>query len=302
MVRCELNRPPACGLIQIAVPQGFEAAFLSGGTVRKRRVLALIGAASAMALTGSVQAAISVPAGGITEQFNTLPSNSNWSSATSTATPAGSNAAAITNDTLANQAMAAIAPTSITTALTSVTAYTAANQVSQYHSTDQRIFTFPTGNNATIVMATLTNDTGASATNLDVAWQLTNVASGSTTQNEELPGHRVYYNLTGLANGWVPAAAGTFNTGLVNGAAITFPVGPQNKSFSATGLSVGAGSTLYVAFLDDNGAGSATTGELANILDNVSFTLSDASAPEPATLGLASIVGFGLLARRRNKV
>jgi len=59
-------------------------------------------------------------------------------------------------------------------------------------------------------MATLQNNTGNAATALTIEYDLGELNAAGPTVVEELPGHQVYYSLTGSANSWtlIPALSG----------------------------------------------------------------------------------------------
>src|SRR5262249_31474950 len=95
--------------------------------------------------------------------------------------------------------------------------------------------TRPTGNRITLLMATLTNNTGSNVAAVHISYRFTL----ATTNTEEVPGQRAYYSFTGAAGSWVNVAAPS-NTG------------PVNLSIDSTWFD---GSPLYVLFADDNGSG-----------------------------------------------
>src|SRR5436190_17182153 len=64
------------------------------------------------------------------------------------------------------------------------------------------LVTRPTGNAVTLMMATLTNVTGGTINSFHVKY--TYIQKVASVANEAVKGHRVYYNLTGAANNWVP--------------------------------------------------------------------------------------------------
>ncbi|HUP82202.1 MAG TPA: hypothetical protein VM260_26855 [Pirellula sp.] len=98
------------------------------------------------------------------------------------------------------------------------------------------------------------------------------------TGPEELPGHRVYWSLSGNVNTWNPI--GNFGTvGTVN---FNVPFGTW-----------AAGTDAYVLWLDDN---AATNPDGLYTLDNVAFT----AVPEPSSglLGLSAIIAVGVKRRK----
>lgn len=99
--------------------------------------------------------------------------------------------------------------------------------------------TRPNANAATLLMATLVNNTGSDGTGARILYSYTNRTASSA---EQIVGHRVFYSLSGAANSWslIPAlsqtASGTLNANLI------FPE-----------LWPGGG-RLYLLWTDDNGS------------------------------------------------
>lgn len=111
------------------------------------------------------------------------------------------------------------------------------------------LVTRPTGNAATLLMATLVNNTGTNCNALRLQYQLTVGA----TSSEEVPGQRVYYTL-GSSNPWevLPAISDLNVSALLT----------TNVLLSQTWSN---GGTLYVLWADDN---SASSTESAYEIDN----------------------------------
>jgi hypothetical protein len=127
----------------------------------------------------------------------------------------------------------------ITTALTTDTANppgTSGN--GRYNSTLDLIQTRPTGNGATIIMGTFSNGTPAEITEMTLGYDFNSFSPLSG----HLPGHRVYYSLTGLENSWVP----------IPGLSDTETPGPLSATLI---LNWPANTLLYVLWFDDNADG-----------------------------------------------
>ena len=198
----------------------------------------IITLAALAGLAASAWAAIPVPSSTLT--FDTLPAAADWStrsmggasttfSSTNTITTIPALDAAINGSTNA--------ASTITAALTTSAANppgTAAT--AQWSSTGFYIQTDPTGNAATLLMATLTNTTGSAVSTLNVTY---NLATGVTPTREELPGHRLYYNITGAAGSWV--AVGNYGV-----------VGPQIIPVDLSANPWPAATQMYLLFVDDN--------------------------------------------------
>lgn len=115
--------------------------------------------------------------------------------------------------------------------------------------TNKYVQTRPTGNAATLLMATLTNTTGGNISGLTVTYTL---ATNIVATREESPGHRVYYNLSGAAGGWV--TLGNYGT-----------VGAQSITLNLSATPWAANSLMYLLFVDDN---SVTNNDGAYRIDN----------------------------------
>ncbi len=129
------------------------------------------------------------------------------------------------------------------------------------------VSTRPTLVGATLLVATLVNNTGMNQNGLQIAYTLQ--ASGSSP-DEQVPGHEVFYSLSGGVGTWTPIAE--LSGGLLG------------ASIAVIGLSSPwtNGGSLFVLWADDN----ATAGvDRSYSLDDVSF----AAVPEPIRLTLRRI-------------
>jgi len=233
------------------------------------------------------QAALSVPLAGTTENFDVQPPALNWSTLSIPGATADAN-----TDAGLDAKVVTIAPSSIVNQLASLTGTPAIVAEAKYFSDAKNVATPPTGNFANALMATLTNGAGGTATGLNLTYDL-GLVNNNVTTADEIPGHRIYYNLTGNAADWKGVADRGYN-----GNAATPAVTPQSESVNMTfaGGNWANGGTMYVLFLDDNGANP----DGLFTLDNIKFV--PTGVPEPTTLGLGAIGALGLLARRGRRI
>ena len=207
----------------------------------------------------SIAQAALVTAAGYTNDFSTQPPVTDWS------TRALEGAAG--NLTTADQLDAAVQGVSASSVATALGADASADPppaagTATWSALGRYVQTRPTGVDATLLMCTLVNGLGLKAAGLNLSYDFT--TNGPAT--EEVPGHRVYYSLTGQPGSWVvlpslcSAAPGRLSTNL--------------------SLSWPAGGTVYLLWADDNGSPSP---DPACQIDNVSVTVMPAE-PEPAVI------------------
>ena len=189
----------------------------------------------------------------ITYDFSTLPAATNWS----TYAIAGA-AATLTTSAQLDTAVQALTASLITTPLgsTNVNPPVAAG-TAFWSSTGGYVQTRPTGNNGIALMCTLINGSGSAVLAVNIAYDYALVATNGVA--EEIPGHLVYYSLTGLANSWVQIPAFSLQTTAGRLSTVV------NLSSSWAG-----GTPLYLLWADDNGSGSP---DWAVQIDN--FAVSD---------------------------
>ncbi len=214
----------------------------------------------------SAHAAISVvPGGSVLESFAARPAATEWSTKSITGGDALFGSAANVDNAVQTNATAA---TITAQALDSgVTAPPAQNALAAWTAGGTAYLqTRATGNGATLLMATLQNDTGVGATALVLTYTL---AQSAATPTEQVPGHQVYVSLTGALGSWV-------NVAPLSGGA----VGAKSNTIALPGTWA-AGATLYVLWADDNATGGTDRGLQ---IDDVQFTASDATFPLSVTL------------------
>src|SRR5437867_1166172 len=124
------------------------------------------------------------------------------------------------------------------------------NSSATWSSTGFYLQTRPTGNRLTLLMCTLVNGLGGTASQVIISYDFTIVAPAG----DEIPGHNTYYSLTGAPGSWVPIPALSFASS-------------SGRLTATVSLSWPAGSPLYILWADDN---SAPSPDNANQIDNFS--------------------------------
>jgi hypothetical protein len=170
--------------------------------------------------------------------------------------------------------------------------------------------TDPSGNSATILELSLTNNTGSAITALDLSYDIDRFTTISDTNGnpsgyanscvEEFPGFHLFYNLTpSNAATWVEVTSldPTVNMGTTGAVQVPNTVGITVIPTTTVDLngSVANGSTFALAWFDDNGSAASPDQEIG--LNNVS--VSAEAVPEPSSLTLCfAAAGFAFLFRR----
>ncbi len=215
---------------------------------------ALLAAAVLMpAISGPARAALVNAITGHTNDFSTQPPAGDWSTRSFGGT-GGTAAGEITGAAALDAAVQTNSAALITAGTTSSAVNPpAAASGATWSSTGGYLQTRPTSTAVTLLMATLTNNTGTNATSIRIQYDYVTNRAGTPT--EEVRGHRVYYSLSGTAGSWSNLAALSQTT---QGTLVT------NLVLSATWTN---GARLLLLWADDNGSG---TPDDANDIDNFS--------------------------------
>ena len=256
-----------------------------------RACLAALGLGAALTATSHAAISLTVPGGTVTETFTTLPPATSWS--TFGLTGAGGDIAGnATADTRIQTLAAGTISGQLGTGATAGTVVTAAQSL--WYS-NGFVGTPPTGTAGSVLLATLTNNTGSTISSLNFTYDLGLMNGNVATPEAEFAGHRVYWSLTGAANSWNailnPADPNlTINAGNWGYRGTAGGVTVQNQNFSLTApvATWAAGTNAFVLWLDDN----ALTGtDGLYTLDNIAFT--PIAVPEP-TAGLLALSACGV--------
>ncbi len=194
------------------------------------------------------------------QTFDVRPPAADWSTAALGSGGSGGYTTAAAVDALVQTTAAS----SITAQLVSATSSRDANALVRWNSSSLDVQTRPTSTAVQALMATLVNDSGGTLNAVNISYTLSAWTASGSTIVEEVPGHRVFYSQTGLANSWV----------LIPELSTNAPAAGSSNAMSANIFPTGgwaAGSTLYVLWADDNAAadqnGSGNE-EGAYIIDN----------------------------------
>jgi hypothetical protein len=213
-------------------------------------------------LASAASAALVSPAG-YTNAFDTAPGPADWS----TATIVGASGDVTTAAGL-DAAVQSLSASGINTQISSDTGNPpAANALATWSSSGHYLQTRPTGVKMAVLMATLVNNTGTNANLILLNYDFTI----ATSVTEEIPGHRIFYSVTGAANSWQ-------NISALNSAS----AGRLSASV-ALSSTWNSGAPLYLLWADDNGSGSPDD---ANQIDN--FFICASYTNFPLTLALTA--------------
>ena len=137
--------------------------------------------------------------------------------------------------------------------------------------------TRPTGNAATLLMATLTNNSGSQIYSFTMNYVYQQRLTITGLARETIPGHRVYYSVSGAAGSWIPLG----NFGQSNP-----PSTDQNISIPVdlSGSPWPANTAMFLLFSDDNSNANA---DWANGLDSFAIT-SVATTILPTSIAITS--------------
>jgi hypothetical protein len=249
---------------------------------------------AALFLGAAIANAASLAAAGYTESFDTM-------GVSGTAPPDGwalfTGPAGTSNSTWTSSIPAAGVAAMVTTAgaLTATNAPTATNN-NGYNAAatagtpgDRVLATSPTTVSGSALQLTLSNDTGALLSGLNISYDTVRFTTATTAN--ELPGYWLFYSLDG--SNWVNVAA--LNSGLAD---VPNSVGVSSSSASFDfATPVAAGASFRLRWVDDNAQQTSPDQILG--LNNLSIS----AVPEPASValwltGLIAVVGA---ARRKSR-
>jgi hypothetical protein len=221
-----------------------------------------------------------------------------------------------TSGTLTTSAVEYLVPTqgSSTGKGTDIVNYQNTLATAQNGEGSESLGTDPSGNAATILELSMTNNSGSNISAVNIAYDIDRFTTVSNTNNitsgyvntgvEEYPGYQLFYNLTPSNTAtWVNVSSlnPTILMGTTAGAVnVPNSVGITTVPTTTIDLSSAwtAGTTIAFAWLDDNGYSPSPDQEIG--LNNVSIE----AVPEPSAglLGLVAVgAAFTLLRLRRQR-
>lgn len=225
----------------------------------------------------SLSAAISVgPSGSGVLTFDTQPTASEWSTLSGTGVPGDYSDTA----TLDAQVQTLSAGDITATLGSSGTQPPSANAIARRNTNNLNLQSRPNGAGYIALLATLQNDTGETASFVNVSYTFGLDVAADASAVEEIPGFRAFYSLTGAAGSWQPIPA--FSTGT-----------PGELSASLNVGSWANGASLYLLWIDDD-AEAATTApnvEGAYTIDNFEAKASAGREPLLSTFTFSPL-GF----------
>src|SRR5215216_574732 len=193
--------------------------------------------------------AASVTSSGYTNAFGSQPLAVDWSTAS-----LGSLAADYSVATDLSNAVLNVVASSITTGLTPDGANPpVAATMATWSSTGFYVQTRPTGNGATLIMCTLSNNSGANAATVTISYDF----AQADVLGEQIEGHLAFYSTTGTGGSWVPIPE--FSSA---------PLGRRTANLNFTWPNNGV---LYVVWADDNATPASP--DTAMQIDNFSVAL-----------------------------
>ena len=212
------------------------------------KLFMVLGASLALSFTSQAQTV--VPDAGVGPlTFDATPPATEW--ATFSITGAGGT---LNTDADVDAAVAPLTQAGVNAVLgTSATEPPSTLATFRRHTVRNSIFSRPTGNNASVLKASLQNGSANAKSGVRVSYDL----DQTNPITEQIPGHRVYWSLDGSANSW--QAVGNFSA-----------VGPI--TFDVNVGSWPSSGALYLLWVDDN-ANPGTDG--SHLIDNVRFELLD---------------------------
>lgn len=217
---------------------------------------------------------------GTTETFDAVPAVGSWASKVVTGGGDTVDTVGALSEVVNSGANAA---SSFTAPLGTTTSTGTTSGVARVNTSRSQLEIGPTLIAATLVLATVSNNTGTEQPGFVLSYDL---SKSNTTVTEQVP-LEVFYSLTGTAGSWirVPELAGEVGTTAVRKQATVNLGTPWENNAS-----------LYVVWADDNANPGADN---VYRMDNVTFT----AVPEPstwATFGGLALLGFAAWRRSRH--
>jgi hypothetical protein len=205
--------------------------------------------------------AASLGTGGYTNSFSSLPPAVDWSTF-SISGGAGDISAPAGMDAAVQLFAASSANAQLTLDAANPPAFLANGT---WSSSGLYVQTRPTGNAATLVMATFLNTLGQNGASVTLSYDY--VQAAVNADGEQVDGHRVYYSTNGQPGSWTPIPS------------LSSPA--QGRPSATLNFTWNSGGTLYVIWVDDNATPASP--DTAMQIDNFSATVTPA-AQVPASI------------------
>jgi hypothetical protein len=145
--------------------------------------------------------------------------------------------------------------------------------LAKYNSTLQALVTRPTGNDYTLLMATLVNNAGTTIYKFKLKYDYATNNVASAVPAEAIPGQRVFFSTSGAPGSWLLLST-------LSGLTTTTP----GANAIVNGISWPAGGNAYVLWADDN---SQPNDDWGNVIDNLAIT-EVSTTIEPTTIAITS--------------
>jgi hypothetical protein len=202
---------------------------------------------ASMLVAASSPAQLLVGSNGLPVQtFDTLPGLSHWSTRALSPNSPSAITTAAQLDAVVLTNMASLIRDPLTTDATVIPAL---GSGARWNSTGRFLQTRANGAVATLLKATLRNDSGEDLPSILVQYDLAALVASGSSISEDIPGHRVFYSFSGAPGTWIHIPGLNSATPAEQGTKRAF------LSFASNWVN---GASLHLLFADDNGPSGST--------------------------------------------